>query len=49
MFYRDPYPYFKGRFANYSMFSLMDSSVTYAKTNGGTWYFQPHHANGPVR
>ena len=46
--YRDPYTYFKGVFANHSLFGLMDSSVTFAKTNGGTWYFQPKSLRGPV-
>ena len=46
--FHDPYPYFKGLFANYSAFVLGDSSAGFAAVNGGIYYLQNAHVNGPV-
>jgi hypothetical protein len=48
VFFHDPYKYLKSRFANYSLFSLSDSSVDVAKGNGGVWYLQNVLSRGPI-
>ena len=46
--FHDPYPFFKGLLANYSAFVLGDSSAGFAAVNGGIYYLQNAHVNGPV-
>ncbi|KAL1504902.1 hypothetical protein AB1Y20_008670 [Prymnesium parvum] len=46
--FHDPYRFFKGELAAYSLISLCDSSAGVASTNGGVWYAQNASLDGPV-
>ena len=47
--FQDPYPFFKGVFANFSAISLADNSAGFAHVNGGVWYVQDAAHGGPVQ
>ena len=46
--FHDPYPLLKGPLANYTLFSLCDSSAGYANVNGGVWYAHGAKQDGPM-
>ena len=45
--YHDPYPHLKSVLANHTLVALSDESAGYARVNGGVWYAQAAHRDGP--